>query len=219
MSNSPSLNQKRSADIASILSPIISVALAYAGATTPNIIISFFLLAVLALLGIILVNDGHKLAALLYGLAFVVTASLLVYEHVQGVKPPKQASMDYEQAFKEGMKPYSQGMQTSDREKFLGALRKFQESLEINPDFTEASIYLGRCHFKLGNFELAQDAFQKAYKVAPAEVKGDLISLYVEWEKDLCQKGKRQRALAILALLQGLDAVKYSELMSTIGNC
>jgi tetratricopeptide (TPR) repeat protein len=222
MTNNPSINQNRSANIASILSPIISVVLAYTGATTPNITISFFLLAVLALLGIILVNDGHKLAALLYGVAFMVVASHLVYVFVLKPPlpaPPVEVSTDYEKYFELGMKPYNQGVETSNRERFVDALPNFQESVKIKPDFTKAVIYLGRCHLKLGNFEEACDSLQKAYKVAPAEVKGDLISLYVEWAKDLCRRGNKQRALRTISFLQSLDATIYAEAISRIGNC
>jgi tetratricopeptide (TPR) repeat protein len=222
MSTNPSLTHRRSADIASILSPIISTVLAYAGATTPNTIISFFLLAVLALLGIILVNEGYRLAALLYGAACLVIALhliiVLVAPHFKAT-PPLIVKTEYEKYFEQGMEPYNQGLETSNRERFINALPNFQEAVKIKPDFTMALIYLGRCHLKLGNFEEACDPLQKAYRVAPAEVKDDLILLYDEFAKDLCKKGKGTRALAILSLLRGLDAAKYSELMSRIGDC
>jgi tetratricopeptide (TPR) repeat protein len=209
MSTSPSNNNHYIAVTAGVISPVISVVLAYSGPTLPNITISFFLLAVLGLFGWILIKEGYKMAAVLYLFACLIVFTSSCYLIYSRLFPhPSRTS----EIFNEGKDLY-------DKQSFFLATEKFQEALKIKDDYWEARMYLGKCHSALGKYQEARDELQKVYDVAPNIVKCDLISAIRNMAEDLCRKGNSKKAIGCITALSDLDYDLYVQLLSKIGNC
>lgn len=59
--------------------------------------------------------------------------------------------------FNEGLALYFKG-------DYPGAIARFEESIQINPDNAKAYYFIGYSHYKAGEFEKAGDAFKAAYE-------------------------------------------------------
>ncbi|MDQ3193972.1 MAG: hypothetical protein M3P82_03120 [Bacteroidota bacterium] len=68
-----------------------------------------------------------------------------------------------------GKKSYDTGVQFFQEKKYKESIPEFQKAIDINPDFGEAFMYMGRAYNLLQQYDLSIDAYQKALGIFKQE--------------------------------------------------
>jgi tetratricopeptide (TPR) repeat protein len=63
---------------------------------------------------------------------------------------------------------------------YAEAIPHFEEAIELDPEFGEAYLYLGRSYLNLGRWLDALQPLRTALRLAPAETKGEALNLLVD---------------------------------------
>jgi tetratricopeptide (TPR) repeat protein len=61
-----------------------------------------------------------------------------------------------------GKESYDAGVKLFQEKKYKECVPEFQKAIDVNPDFGEAYMYLGRAYNSLQQYDLSIDAYQKA---------------------------------------------------------
>jgi tetratricopeptide (TPR) repeat protein len=103
------------------------------------------------------------------------------------------------------------------------AIQHFQRATEIDPEYGEAYLYLGRCYLSLGKWHAALSPLRTALRLAPAETKREIISILIDALFGAAtyefKKGNFQTAVGFLReglALQPESGKLKSELFSTL---
>jgi tetratricopeptide (TPR) repeat protein len=86
---------------------------------------------------------------------------------IPGLGPTAQSEFD------EGLALYNQG-------KYQEAVTRFQKSIELDPNFGRAYLYLGRAYIGLGSWGSALSALRRAYQLVPGETKSEAVSILID---------------------------------------
>ena len=102
--------------------------------------------------------------------------------------------------FSSAQNEFDQGLVLFNGGRYQEAAGRFQKATELDPNFGRAYLYLGRSYVNLKNWRQAIDPLRTAYRLAPEDTKGEVLSILVD---------------ALFAL--GLDAFKTGDYLSAIG--
>jgi tetratricopeptide (TPR) repeat protein len=95
---------------------------------------------------------------------------------------------------------FDEGIAYFNRGDFEEAIALFQKAIELDPEYGEAYLYLGRSYLSLGRWFDAITPLRTAFRIAPAETKREAVNLLLD---------------ALLAA--GADALKRGDFKSSIG--
>ncbi len=75
--------------------------------------------------------------------------------------------------FEEGLSLFNRGLHDE-------AVSRFQKAVELDPEFGQAHLYLGRSYLSLSRFGQAVTALRTAYRLAPDNVRGQMTDLFLD---------------------------------------
>ena len=72
-------------------------------------------------------------------------------------------------------KSFEQGMALFNQGKYSDALPYFEKASELEPEYTQAYIYLGRTHLNLRQWTQAIQPLRTAYRLSPGETRREAL--------------------------------------------
>lgn len=60
---------------------------------------------------------------------------------------------------------FNKGLSLYFQKDYMGAIKEFSESININPENAKAYYFIGYSHYKLGTFSEASEAFKQVYRL------------------------------------------------------
>lgn len=219
MSSGPNNNSNNASVMIPVVTAIItitSVIVSIANPTLIHLYASFFWLGILSAVGILLAREYKPTSFfILLGCLFLAAYIIFLLRDQPWIKkdpnppPPSESAQAH---FKRGEDFYQQ-------KDYLAALSEFDQALQLKTDFMQAIKYKGKCWVKIEKFKEAEDAFQKAFSMAPAEMTEDMASLYAQWAVYWCRNGNSREALRCTQLAGRFSREIFEKLIVEIGNC
>lgn len=77
-------------------------------------------------------------------------------------------------------KSFEQGMALFNQGKYSDALPYFQRAVELEPEYTQAYIYLGRTHLSLRQWTQAIQPLRTAYRLSPGETGKEILNFLLD---------------------------------------
>lgn len=102
------------------------------------------------------------------GFVMLIVAAIFLVS-CAGVGTSPQARAD----FNAGLNLFNQG-------KFESALPFFQRAVEMEPDYYEAQLYLGRTYLNMKNYGKALPALRQAYRLSPDDFKSQAFDILLD---------------------------------------
>jgi tetratricopeptide (TPR) repeat protein len=82
--------------------------------------------------------------------------------------------------FNEAQYEYDRGVALFNQGNFEGAIVHFQKATEIDSNYFQAYLYLGRSYLSLNQWRLAVTPLRTAYQISPTETKSEVLNLLVD---------------------------------------
>lgn len=110
-------------------------------------------------------------------------------EEVQKESPPQINAATY----------YTTGLLLESRGDYAGAVEKYNQTLQADPNHAAAANHLGICYIKLQKYDLAEKALQQAVRLSPnqAHIHNNLGFVYLLQNHLLSAEAELRNALAI----------------------
>ena len=105
---------------------------------------------------------------------------------------------------------YEAGLALFKEGNYTAAIERLKTAIELDPELTEAYLYLGRAYFNQGEFLEAVSYFRNAYYNLPENRRGEVVSSFLEslikGGLERFKKGDYTNAIALLKEAVGLDS-------------
>lgn len=82
--------------------------------------------------------------------------------------------------FDEAQYEYERGIALFNQGNFEQAIGHFQKATEIDPNYFQAYLYLGRSYLSLNQWRLAITPLRTAFQISPAETKNEVLNLLID---------------------------------------